>query len=159
MAISTRPTRVPPHYGVSGINDPGRIQINDAEPPRTPPPSSTPSRLGDPAPGDGGVEEPPPDPGLPPPPPPLPEEGAPGTAGGSFLGSFLQPGQPGASAFRSPKFLQGRMVGGPEPLRFGPGAAIGGSVDLGGQGQSPFAGDEEELRRRLMEVILGRSRG
>ena len=114
-----------------------------------PPPAEAPA-------GDGGGE-PAPAPTAPPPLPPPPSVlAAPGAGGGAFEGSFAQPGMVGTAPFRTPEFFSGRISGPPEIRRLGPGAPIGGMVDLAGNGGgSPF--DDEEKRRLLAAIMGGRS--
>lgn len=100
-----------------------------------------------PGPVDGTVED---DLPLPPPPPP------PANTPLAIPGTFAQPGTAGAVPFRTPRFLQNRVIG---PTTFGPGSTLfggaGGFSGLGDEGGQANPGDDDLVRR----IVAGLSRG
>ena len=71
----------------------------------------------------------------------------------ALQGSFAQPGTEAARAFRTPAFLQNRVVGG-DPLRFSSGTQIGASSISGESGRGP--GREDEIVRAIVSSLQRR---
>jgi hypothetical protein len=140
--------RLPPGVGPNG--EVGPDPFSGMPLPAPLPPAAPPSPRENPTPPDTGGGPPPPmgdttTPGLPlgtPDLPPAPLPPAPSNNSPLALpGSFAQPGTPQAVPFRSPQFLQGRVIG---PT--GPGAPIFGGLP-GFSGIDAGNPDEEFIRR------------
>lgn len=102
-------------------------------------------------PGPAAGPEPPPEPG--PEPVPTPE---PTNSPLALPGTFATPGTPQASPYRSPAFLQNRVVG---PLSFGPGATLfGGDAGFSGIDDTgrPHSQQDEELIRKIVMGLQSR---
>lgn len=161
ILIEQQPQRADPSGGSGGSNTraplPTRRQPTQAPPPIIETgPGGDPGQPPGPGPGPGPGPLPPPLPEAPapvgidvPPPPPVPMPPS-ANLPLALPGTFARPGTQAARPFRSPAFLQGRVVG---PT--GPGVAVfGGTPGFGGLEQM-IGDDEEEFVRRIVAGLPG----